>query len=522
MNESEQSNTILSNNRIGNHNVFAALIPVITAWGGFAILILFIGMLTFFLTDRQGFLLFMPQVFIWAIRIVGVAITLLLASFAVRYILGAFITHIVEPLRHNRVVYGNENFMAYTGDVKVSHHDDARYSYNIKQVEGNQVAGLLPTPVEKPIPTGRQLIEDGTVERIVSRGEIILGFLEDGTMKTLSYDMLYSTDLGGIGGSGKTTTAYWLCVQEILAGTKLIVVDPHLHVRRRGIAQGLGQLLSPFKTSYLFAPCADDPEHIMKRARWMRDENKRRQGPGVNLDREPQVMMVIDEFNSIIAIEEIKQELGDIIATVQREGRKLGLFFLLVGHRWSQQDIGNIKIRTNAATVMAHYYNDADQADKLLGGSGRLCQQLKAGSYWLRGLMTGDLCKVRTPMMYEADSTLILDLLGHLTPYPTGPTIDAASGDTYRHTDELGDTSGDTYRQPVEPMEVTTSVTLTQAQRVKMMMVVEMDIRQASQNEIIAAVWNVNPKDRAGQEAARELRLIRAYMAEQRLSKQEA
>ena len=86
---------------------------------------------------------------------------------------------------------------------------------------------------------------------------------------------------------------------------------------------------------------------------------------------------------------------------------------------------------------------------------------------------------------------------------------------THRHTEELGGTLGDTYRQPVEPMETATRVTLTQAQMAKMAMVLEMDSRQASQNEIIQTVWDVNPKDRAGQEGARELRLIRAYMAGQ-------
>ncbi len=491
--ERDQHHVILSNNKIGNHNAFVALVPIVTVWSGLATLLLLVGMIVFWATNPHGFAAFMPQVFIWTIYAIGAAITVTLTSLAIKYVLGGFITHVigalmrevVEPLRKNRVHLANENFVAYTGDIKVSHHDDARYSYNIKQVEGPPVAGLLPAPTEKPVPTARQLIEDGTVEQIIKQGEIILGFLEDGTMKKLPYDLLYSTDLGGVGGSGKTTTAFWLCVQEIMAGTRLIVVDPHLHVRRRGMAQGLGQLLAPFKTSYLFAPCADDSEQIMKRAKWMRDENKRRQGPGVNLDREPQVMMVVDEFNSIIAIEEIKQELGDIIATVQREGRKLGLFFLLVGHRWSQQDIGNVKIRTNAATVMAHYYNDADQADKLLGGSGKLCQQLKAGSYWLRGLMTGDLCKVRTPKITEADTPIILDLLGQPTTYPTGTTVEAEQRGSHTTSHLVPESEPVTGEQSWFPRDGKCQ----ELDFEKLALVREMVRKECSQNEIVAQIF---------------------------------
>ena len=527
MNESEHHQVILSNNKIGNHNVFVALVPIITAWGVFALTVFTLGLALFAISDFAGFLHFLPWVFKGAIYAIGATIAITLVGLTFKYVLGGLITHVIGgwvrevivPLRQSRVLSASDHFLAHLPGVEVEQHEDTRNTFNYKGEIGAPAQKALPSP-ERTVPTARQLIEDGTVARAVAKGEIILGPLDDGNLKTMYYDQLYSTDLGGVGGSGKTTTAFWISVQELFAGTKLIVVDPHIHVKRRGEAQGLGQLLTPFTFAHHFAPCDDEPSHIMERAHWMRDENERRKRPDVKLDTLPQIMMVIDEFNTVIEIAEIKKELGDIIAKVQREGRKLGLFFLLVGHRWSEADIGNIKIRTNAATVMAHYYNDAGQAGKLIGeADGKRCLSLVQGAYWLKGLHTGDLVKVHTPKITEADIPFILDMLGQPIEYPADKTVEADPSPklspTHRHTEELGDTLGDTYRQPVEPMEIARVVTLTQAQIAKMAMVMEMDIRQASQNEIIQAVWNVNPKDRAGQESAKELRLIRAYMAEQ-------
>ncbi len=527
----EARTEILSNNKIGNHNVIlVALAPIIATWGGFVLLLLLASLTIFALTNWHGFLAFMPSVFTWSMYAAGAVIVLTLAAFAIKYVLGGLITHVIGglvrevivPLRQSKVPAASDQWAVTKrkdGELEFNQVSQDRTNLTLRGEIAAPEQKALPAP-ERTVPTARQLIEDGTVARAQSRGEIILGLLDDGSLKTMNYDELYSTDLGGVGGSGKTTTAFWINVQELFAGTKLIVVDPHIHVKRRGEAQGLGQLLKPFTFAHHFPPCDDDPSAIMERARYMRDENERRKRPGVKLDTLPQIMMVFDEFNTVIEIAEIKKELGDIIAKVQREGRKLGLFFLLVGHRWSEADIGNIKIRTNAATVMAHYYNDAGQAGKLIGeADGKRCLSLVQGAYWLKGLHTGDLVKVHTPKITEADIPFILDMLGQPIPYPTGTTVEADPppevSPTHRHTDEIGGTLGDTYRQPVEPMEVTTSVTLTQAQMAKMAMVLEMDAKQASQNEIIAAVWNVNPKDRAGQDAARELRLIRAYMAEQ-------
>jgi len=410
LNEGEHQNVILSNNKVGNHNVFIMFAPTINIIIGFVLLMLLAGMVAFFITNRAGSLSFMANVFIWTIYVIAACTVVLLLVLIIKYVVGGFIRHVVEPLKRERVLFGNENFIAHTGGINVMQReqDNARYS-----VQTNTTAKRLQPATSIPVPTARQLFEDGTIQQATKRGNIILGYHDDGNIKILPYDLLYSADLGGVGGSGKTTTAFWIALQEIMAGTKLIIVDPHLHIRRNGIALGLGRLLEPFTKSHLFEPCGNDPKQIIERVRWMRDENRRRQQPQINLQDEPQILMVIDEFNSIVTIGEIQKELTNSIATIQREGRKVGLFYLLIAHKWAKQDVLDIRLRTNAATVMAHYYNDIGQADMLLGKDGRLCQQLKAGSYVLRGLMTGELSKVHTPNITEQDIPFLLDVLGY-------------------------------------------------------------------------------------------------------------
>ena len=49
------------------------------------------------------------------------------------------------------------------------------------------------------------------------------------------------------------------------------------------------------------------------------------------------VILVIDEFNSVCELEEIRRVLADDLAYIEREGRKFGVHLMLLGHRWSKR-----------------------------------------------------------------------------------------------------------------------------------------------------------------------------------------
>jgi hypothetical protein len=145
--QEKESVSIFSHNR-GNHNTIIVLAPVIIMGGGFVVLVLVISMLVFFLVNRAGFYAFMPHVFTGTFELFKCLFILALAGVAIKFVLGGFIQHVIVPLVHdvfgpfrtNRVHHANDNYTVYQDkdSMKVSHHEDNRYSYNIKQLEAPQ------------------------------------------------------------------------------------------------------------------------------------------------------------------------------------------------------------------------------------------------------------------------------------------------------------------------------------------------------------------------------------------------
>ena len=128
------------------------------------------------------------------------------------------------------MVHANDNFMAYTGDIKISHHEDVRQNYTIKQVDGPAPVPQLEGP---KIRYARDLYETGKLFEAIKQGQDTAGSgtREDGSRALWGIPRkdYFSTIAGGLPSSGKTTTAFWILVQQILIGARLILIDPHMH-----------------------------------------------------------------------------------------------------------------------------------------------------------------------------------------------------------------------------------------------------------------------------------------------------
>src|SRR5207253_2038808 len=118
-----------------------------------------------------------------------------------------------------------------------------------------------------------------------------------------------STIAGGIPSSGKTTTAYWVLVQQILIGARIILIDPHMYFVSETGEKSLAQELAPFADSYLMPPCdASQPGAILQRAKYMRKLIDERKRPGYVVRVSDTVLLVIDEVNSVFDLDEIREE----------------------------------------------------------------------------------------------------------------------------------------------------------------------------------------------------------------------
>ncbi len=125
INEGEQHNNILSNNRVGNNNVIISLLSfVMSGWGILLAAVFIAGAVCLAVTNIHSFASIMSVVFYVILCLLGAAAALLLLWFLIKHILGGiiehvigkFIKHVVEPLRKDRVEFANENFFAHTGN----------------------------------------------------------------------------------------------------------------------------------------------------------------------------------------------------------------------------------------------------------------------------------------------------------------------------------------------------------------------------------------------------------------------
>jgi hypothetical protein len=546
--DSEQKTT---NINVLNHfktgDVFIHLSPAINGWAGFTIFlsVLFLGVFwwrnpnNFFalvansVTTVAGFL----SIFGWlAVAATGGLILNKIFLPAIERVKAIFWPPAV------RVHAVTENFAIYSGeDARIHDHSEDKINYrvDVAKLQG-QEQGRLPAPAA-PVPTGRQLLIDGTIERNLAQGKLTLGPLEDGEMFLLGLKKFFSALVGGIPASGKSTTVFWIFSQLVMLGARGWLVDPHKDFEDEDGNVSLAKELAGFNDVLIFPTIDCDPNGIIQRVRFMYQQLQSRKKPGYIVRGKDVLIGVIDEFNSVVEsigadVVVIKHEgqpmnFAQSMSYLEREGRKYGIIFILIGHRWSRQDIKDVAIRTNASTILAHRFNDEGQAKNLLGEShGKQALKLTSGQYWLAGLFTGEPKKITTPMISGHDVPLVLDIRGRHTRLPQGEYVETVMSDVMSDTistsypeDACGDDSGDDMEPLVKHVEMTSPLSsLPGDLSVKLLQVLELDEQHKSQNEIIQTVWGVDPSHREGRAAADELRQIRAWLAAQQRQRLEA
>lgn len=376
---------------------------------------------------------------------------------------------------------------------------------------------------DRKIHTFAELLEAGIVQEVVSRGFILLGYVNR-ALRYGAWTDLYSCAVGGVPGSGKTTTVRFLLFQAILIGSKVLMVDPHIGDEEESLAAQF----TAFKNIHLMKPCGDNPEAVTKRIRWFMAEYKRRKLKGI---KKPNYIFVIDEFNEVVALlpDEVKKELSELLVRIAQGGRKFGLYCLLIGQRWSDQDLGGrgmgATLRSSLAARLVHRFGEEPQAAKLAGSQkAAACLNLKKGHYYFRDT-DGVMSYTITPLtvfedgaviqllLEEAENTIESSLVllenGGQSPLSrrTGPIRDARfiPQNTVVHA-ENGGNGAENARLHALALQV-----------------LRMQAKNANKPDIMKAVWGVNPggtKDY--QLALEEYKLVMSYIAEQFVAQFEA
>jgi len=372
-----------------------------------------------------------------------------------------------------------------------------------------QKLAQIPAPSKPGILTFSELLDEGIIQAALLVGLICLGYV-GGKLRFGTWLNLYSCGVGGVSGSGKTTTVRFLLFQAILAGAKLLMIDPAIHEPKESLAAQF----SMFKNIHLMKPCDDDPEKVAKRIRWFMAEYIRRKARGIT---GPAYIFVLDEFNEIIALlpPELKKELAKLLERIAQSGRKFGLFVMIIGQRWSEQDLGGrpygSAIRTSLAATLAHRFTDEEQAKKLAGSrKAAECLNLQQGHYFFRDTQ-GGMSYTITPETVADDGIEIQYMLDALNENTVESSLEltekAGRPPLSRDTGPISEEAAQAQNGSSEP-ESNKIYTLARQ-------IVRLQAENVQKPDIMRQVWNVNPgATEAYKQALEEYKTVMRFIAE--------
>lgn len=504
MNEQQSNESISIRNPNIPHMALYLLIPIE-----------FVGVCIFIVYAAFHWSLFVGQsaaLFSWLAWFFGLVLYTCLAWLAVKVVrsgieallaLAHGVADIHGKFTNNRTVrarkellYTHDNYVVYlqNGKVIVQSVTEEKHIHHTKEVSPPGQATITEPDEQDELPAPIQsfydLLAAGVIQAALSEGKMLLGYI-GGQLRYGSWLDLYSCGIGGVSGSGKTTTVRFLLFQAILAGARLLMIDPHIGEPEESLA---AQFRS-FPNVHVAKPCDDAPAAVLKRIRWFDSERKRRKVTG---QKTPALIFVVDEFNALMRVEEVKKEMAALLLSISQEGRKFGLFAMLIGQRWSDQDMGGAHmgaaIRSSLASTLAHRFTDETQAKKLVGGRhGADCLDLPQGHYLFRDT-NGMISEMITPYTTVEDGAVIQSLLearqGSESTTENSQKID---GKQHEQTTILSE------RQDVRNLlenglktpsnEQDTEQVLQQ----KMQLVVRLHAEGKQKPDIIRAVWGVSP-----------------------------
>lgn len=351
---------------------------------------------------------------------------------------------------------------------------------NLLYLPGANQKYVAPEPEPQPVKSFSDLLQDGTINYAQSQNKIVLGYSQEGIRMGTWLD-LYSCGIGGVSGSGKTTTVRFLLFQAILQGSQLVMVDPHINSVEESLAAQFRNL-----PVHLLEPCNHYPTQVMQRINFLDKELQRREDKNI---KTPHIIFVIDEFNKVMARgdEETADHLRALLDAIEQEGRKFGIFAMIIGQRWSAQDIGSASIRSALAATLVHRFTDVDQAKKLIGDarSANKVLGLANGHYLLR-TTDGKLTEMVTPNTVEGDGEIVRKMLE--TSSETRPETSQFFVESSIETEPLKPVGNQPETElKLDPETRSDSALLALGQRI-----VSMFAQGMNKKEIMLEIWHVN------------------------------
>lgn len=375
MNENElQHNVVLSNNKIGNHNIFVALVPILILPAGLGTLVLLIGMIAFWATNPKGFAAFTTSLFQWTWYAVAGLVVVILAALAIKLVLEPMVKQVIAPFvdlfRKNRVLQLNDHFAMHVGeDIVVTAHREDKYVHNYRYADG-QLDEPEPLQIAGPVPTFAELL---ATRQIVPHEQLsILGY-SDGQPRMGQWAKLHSFMVLGISGSGKSSSVAYYMALAVLHGARLLIIDPDAEED-----ESLTKRLAGLSFAFLCPPGTD----AKSAARVLAVAEQEVSEPG-----DYPVVLAIDEVSRIMregekGYGEWAESADRITSTVEswaQSGRKRKRTVIAIGQIGKASRTGGTEVRASMTATFVHRL-PAQQARLVLDNEeAKLCPTLETG-----------------------------------------------------------------------------------------------------------------------------------------------
>jgi hypothetical protein len=217
------------------------------------------------------------------------------------------------------------------------------------------------------VPSFAKLLNAGAVGR---GSPLLLGIGTAGELAGSWLD-LYSTAVGGLPGSGKSTSQRFFACQTVLHGARFVVCDPHYGTSE----DSLGASLSPLEACF-DCDIADTEERILEAVRFVDSIGKARLK---NSDRRPLILW-IDETTALLNNQRVGTALAALMEEIARQYRKVGVYLSASGQIWlSSRSGGSSALRDSFASVLAHRMKRSQARLLLPTDDAKVCERLATG-----------------------------------------------------------------------------------------------------------------------------------------------
>lgn len=259
-------------------------------------------------------------------------------------------------------------------------------------------AALTPGAALATVPTFSDLLASRQID--LTGQSLLIGYnTSTGEALRGTWRDLYSTGIAGLSGSGKSNSTRFIIAQSVLAGSYLMLCDPH---GGSGENDTLAATLAPLSDRFLFDPCVkpgDIGEALRHAHKLVIDRVE-----GRSSDRTP-IVLIVDELMNVMRREELATQAEITLQAISQEGRKVAVFAMAISQQWKHDQIST-STRDSFASFFVHRSRRNSVQKILAADELREVEALPAGQAFFYNTR-GETLPLQVPLTTGADLTAL-------------------------------------------------------------------------------------------------------------------